>query len=227
MKRALTTSLASLCALSALATLQPVFAADEAVKEAVKEEVGGSLREQAKGSMPITSDLLEQAIETQGAAGEGLIEITAKVVATNDFAKMAKLKGPSGESKWYTVPDRVWRNADIKPNDMVKVQYYEAVATELVPGSGGTLGHVQDKPVDEVQLEAGEKPAAEFQRGITLFGNISAMDKATGKVTVRTRDGSEKTVRVQDRSVLEGVRVGDNVRATYVEALAVSVESAN
>jgi Cu/Ag efflux protein CusF len=207
--------------------VQPVFAADPAVEEAVKEEVGGSLREQAKGSMPITSDLLEQAIATEGAAGADLIEITAKVVATNDFARMAKLKGPSGESKWYTVPAKVWRNADIKPNDMVNVKYYEAVATELVPGTGGTLGHVQEKPVDEVQLAPGEKPAAEFQRGITLFGNISAMDKATGKVTVRTREGEEKTIRVQDRSVLEGVKVGDNVRATYVEALAVSVESAN
>lgn len=227
MKKFLSTSVLSICALGALSTAQPLLAADEGAREAVKEEVGGTLKRQAEDSMPITSDLLKQGGEVRTDASGELLEITAKVVATNDYAKMIKLKGPEGKAKWYTVPDRVWRVSEIKPNDKVKVRYYEAVATELLPGGGGgTQGFVQDKPVSEVTLAPGEKPTAEFARGITLFGTVDSIDTESSKVTIRGRDGNLKVVRVQDPSVLEGIKVGNNVRATYVEALAVSVEKA-
>ncbi len=230
MKKMLPTSVLSICALGALFTVQPLFGADEGVREAVKEEVGGTLLRDAEKSMPITGDLLKQGEQggemTKDAAGGELLEITAKVVATNDYAQMIRLKGPT-ESKWYTVPDKVWRATEIKPNDVVKISYYEAVATELLTGGGGTQGYIQDKPVDKVQLKPGEKPEAQFKRGITLFGTVDSIDKANSKVTVRGRDGNLKTIRVQDPEVLNDVKVGNNIRATYVEALAVSIEQAN
>lgn len=226
MNKLLTAGMMGVCALGALSAAQPLFAVDEAVKEAVKEGAGQTIMKQAEESMPITSDLLKQGtpVATEGGAGE-MIQVTAEVVATNEYARMVKLKGPEGKSKWYMIPDDVYDVSAIKTSDLVKVSYYETVAVDLVKGTVA-LPDARAKQAETVKQEYKERPEGAMVRGVKLTGTIEAVDPKNSTVTVRGPERT-RTIRVQDPALLEGVSVGDTVTATYVEALAVSVEPTN
>jgi hypothetical protein len=43
-------------------------------------------------------------------------------------------------------------------------------------------------------------------------------------VTIKTADGSVKSMKVEDRKNIEGLKVGDKVDITYTQALAISVK---
>ncbi len=227
MNKLLIARVIGVCALGALPAVQPVSAAEtvEAVKEAVREGAGLTLQQQATESMPVTSELLKQGtpVVTEDGTGQ-LIEVTAKVVATNEYARMLKLQGPEGKAMWLKVSDKLYDVSAIKPNDLVKVSYYETVAVELVKG-GVIAPGAQVKQVGDVKDEIGEKPAADYARGVKLTGTIEAVDAKNSMVTVRGPE-TTRTIRVQDPALLEGVSVGDTVTAVYFEALAVSVEPA-
>jgi hypothetical protein len=227
MNKILTAGVIGVCAFGALPAAQPVFAAetDEAVKEAVREGAGRTLQQQAKESMPITSELLKQGtpVATEDGAGQ-LIQVTAKVVATNEYARMVKLQGPEGKAKWYKVSDKLYDVSAIKPNDLVKVSYYETVVVDLVKG-GVIAPDARAMQIGDVKDEIGEKPAADYARGVKLSGTIEAVDAKNSMVTVRGPE-TTRTIRVQDPALLEGVSVGDTITAIYFEALAVSVEPA-
>ena len=228
MNKLLTASVIGVCALVAMPAVQPVFAAetDEAVKEAVREAAGDTLQQQAKESIPIASDLLKQGtpVATEGGAGQ-LIQVTAKVVATNEYARMLKLQGPEGEAKWYMLSDKLYDVSSIRPNDLVKVSYYETVAVDLVKGVV-VAPDAQAMRTGDLKDEIGEKPAADYTRGVKISGTIEAVDPENSMVTVRGPE-TTRTIFVQDPALLEGVSVGDTVTATYFEVLAVSVEPAN
>ncbi|HSS70100.1 MAG TPA: hypothetical protein VLQ46_05540, partial [Casimicrobiaceae bacterium] len=69
----------------------------------------------------------------------------------------------------------------------------------------------------------GEKPAAGVGRQVQVTANVVAVDAATQTVTLR---GPKQTVNlhVNDPAQFKLVKVGDQVEATYTEAVALSVE---
>jgi hypothetical protein len=69
----------------------------------------------------------------------------------------------------------------------------------------------------------GQRPGVEAVRRVTVVANVLALDPATQTVTLR---GPERIVdlRVRDPEQFGLVEVGDQVRAEFTEALAVSME---
>jgi len=57
----------------------------------------------------------------------------------------------------------------------------------------------------------------------TIVGTVTAIDGKTQLVTVRGPQGNEVDLKVQDPAKLKNVKIGDLVKATYTEALAISV----
>ncbi|MGA8031205.1 MAG: hypothetical protein WCB48_02335, partial [Casimicrobiaceae bacterium] len=76
-----------------------------------------------------------------------------------------------------------------------------------------------------VTAKPGEAPAAVGGRQVTVVGDVVGLDPATQTVTVR---GPHRTVEldVRDPEQFKLIALGDQIEATYTEAVAVSVTPA-
>jgi hypothetical protein len=149
------------------------------------------------------------------------VEITATVQAVDKAKRAVTLKGPEGNVRTITVGPEVKNFDQIKVGDQVVVQYLEALSVELK--KGGTAPVARTESAVAGTAKAGEKPGAGGARRITVTADVVAVDAAKQTVTLK---GPERTVdvKVHDPDQFKLVKVGDQVEATYTEALAISVE---
>jgi Cu/Ag efflux protein CusF len=62
------------------------------------------------------------------------------------------------------------------------------------------------------------------QREITLTGKIVKIDAMAKTVTLEGPRGGQETIKVKDPKNLEGVKTGDLVEISYLQALAVALD---
>ncbi|HTO88487.1 MAG TPA: hypothetical protein VMR54_13285 [Thermoanaerobaculia bacterium] len=149
--------------------------------------------------------------------------LTATVEAIDAAKRELTLKGPKGNLVVIAVPDEVKRFSEIKVGDELAIQYTEAVAVEVKKaGESAKLGTTEQS---SGQPTEGAKPGAVFSRKVTETVAVAAIDAAAPSITVRRADGNTLSFRVRDRKNLEGVKPGDKIVLTYVEALAVQVST--
>jgi len=105
----------------------------------------------------------------------------------------------------------------------VVVRYLEALTLELKK-RGTAKRERTDRDVTE-RARPGERPAAIDAHEVHVVADVIALDPQTQTVTLR---GPTRVVdlRVHDPEQFKLVAVGDQVEATYTEALAISVEPA-
>lgn len=160
-----------------------------------------------------------------GGAVEALLTGTATVTALDLATRKVTLRGEDGESFTLKAGPEVRNLAQVEVGDEVEVDYYAALAWQVVkagqsePGAAGALGAVSAAP--------GEKPAAAVGGAVTITATIDAIDREGGTVTLRGPAGDTQTVKARDRANLDRVAVGDLVDITYTEAVAVEVRSAS
>lgn len=159
--------------------------------------------------------------------GKGLItstvELSATVEAIDLPTRSVTLKGATGKSVTLAVDEQA-RNLDqVKVGDQVVVKYVEALSLELKKGGGGAVSRTEAET--GVRAEPGQKPGAGVGRKVTVLADVVAIDQKNKLVTLR---GPKQTVdlRVQDPEQLKLIKKGDQVQATYLEAMAVAVEPA-
>lgn len=159
--------------------------------------------------------------------GKGTItnmaKITASVEAIDSAARTVTLKGPRGKVVTLAVGPEVKNFAQVKVGDMVVVRYAEALSLELKKG-GKELRQRSEREGSAV-AQPGERPGAAAGRQITVIADVTAVDRKKMIVTLR---GPKQTVelKLRDPEQVKLVKVGDQVEATYREAVAVSVEPA-
>ena len=167
----------------------------------------------------------ESAVTTapgKGAAAR-VVTITASVEAIDPAERTVTLKGPRGNVVTLPVSEKAKNFDRIKVGDMVAVRYYEALSLELKKGGSGIRERSEREGTASAQ--PGEQPAAGTARQVTVVADVIAVDPKRQTITLR---GPKRTVdlKVKDPKQLKLVKVGDQVEATYTEALAVSVEPA-
>ncbi len=149
--------------------------------------------------------------------------ITATVEAIDAAKRELTLKGPKGNLVVIAVPESAKRFSEIKVGDELAIQYTEAVAVEVKKaGDSAKLGTTEQS---SGQRTDGAKPGGVFSRTVTETVAVAAIDAAAPSITVRRADGNTLSFRVRDRKNLEGVKPGDKIVLTYVEALAVQVST--
>jgi hypothetical protein len=159
------------------------------------------------------------------APGKGVVasavEITATVQAVDKAKRTVTLKGPQGNVKTIAVGPDVKNFDQIKVGDEVAVSYFEALSLELKKGGKQAVARTDSAMAGAAK--PGQKPAAAAGRQVTVTADVIAVDAAKQMVTLK---GPERTVdlMVQDPEQFKLVKVGDQVEATYTEALAISVE---
>jgi hypothetical protein len=155
------------------------------------------------------------------AAAAAVVKITASVEAIDHAASTITLKGPRGNVVTLPVGPEAKNFHQIKVGDFVAVTYAEALSLELKKGGGI---RERSEKTEVVKPEPG-KPAAGARRVTTVVADVVAVNPKAGTITLR---GPKRTVhvRVRNPDQFKVVKVGDQVEATFVEAIALSIEPA-
>lgn len=170
----------------------------------------------------VTSDGAVVTAPGKGAAAR-LASISASVEAIDAASRTLTLKGPKGNVVDLPAGPQVKNFEQIKVGDFVVVRYFESLALELKKGGSGIRERSERQGSETAK--PGEQPAAGAARQITVVADVVAVNAKTQTLTLR---GPKRTVdlRLRDPNQIKLVKVGDQVEATYTEALAVSVEPA-
>jgi hypothetical protein len=164
------------------------------------------------------------ASEPGKAAAVRAVEISAQVVALDKATRTVTLKGPKGNTMNVVAGDEVKNFDQIKVGDAVVARYVQALTLELKK----TKVAAGDATVKEgvAKAKAGERPAVAGGRQVTIIADVIAVDEAARTITLKGPKGNEVVLPVENPDQFKVVKKGDQVEATYTEALALSVEPA-
>jgi hypothetical protein len=160
---------------------------------------------------------------TMPARGEvATVKVHGTISAIDKDARTITLKGPKGRTLTLDVQDPSKLDV-VKVGDPVVATYMEAAAIQVrKAGSAAPGASVQES---RVSSKPGENPAGAIAREVTVTATITAINtKAPQTVTIKGPRGHEETVKVRDPKNLQGVKVGDLVEITYLQALAVALD---
>lgn len=155
---------------------------------------------------------------------EQLVEKTVTVQKVDLSKRVVTLKDRNGEVYDIKVSEKARNLSQVKPGDMVNVKYYESVAVDVMKPGEAPMG-TTTRSIEE-RAEPGQQPGGIVGRQVTTTATVAAIDKKKQEVTLKGEEGKSVKVRVQDPANLENVQVGDELKITYTEAMAVSVEKA-
>jgi hypothetical protein len=167
------------------------------------------------------------AVVTGSAPGKvGVAEIvkaTATITAIDKATRDITLKGPQGREVTVTAGPDVKNFASLKVGDQVNLQYVEALTLELKKGGGAVVQRTEK--AGTAGAKPGAQPAGAAGREVTIVADVIEVNSAKQTVTLR---GPKQTVElpIRDPEQFKRIAKGDQIEATFTQALAVAVEPA-
>ncbi len=151
------------------------------------------------------------------------VKVTATITALDAKTRDITLKGPQGNEMTVTAGPDVKNFDKLKVGDSVDMRYVEALTLELKKGGGLVVARTDKSGA--VGAKPGEMPAGAVGRQVTVVADVIATDPAKQTVTLK---GPKQTVdlRIPDPEQFKRVAKGDQVEATFTQAMAVAVEPA-
>jgi hypothetical protein len=170
---------------------------------------------------PAADAVIIEALGDRGGAIAGAVEVQVTITALDKKKRTATLKLPNGKTRTLSVSEEARNFDQAKVGDVLTIKYLETLALELEKAPGAKPG----KTVSEEMTRAkkGDKPGAKVRRKVTVVGTVTAIDSKAQVVTVRGPEEGELDIQVEDPARLKNVKTGDLVRATYIEALVISL----
>lgn len=150
--------------------------------------------------------------------------LTATVVSVDPKAHFVTLRDPNGKETTIEAGPGIHNLDQLKPGDVVTTHYLRAVALQLLPADSAETGVEYEG--GSSSADKGEKPAMEANHAVTVTTELTDIDIEHHTVTLTGSDGKQRTVEVKDperRAMLAKLKVGELVRITYMEAVAVTV----
>ena len=151
------------------------------------------------------------------------VKVTAVVQAVDLKNRIVTFKGPEGNVFSVYADARVKNLPQVKVGDLLAVTYIQAVALDFQKGDGIRMATVLD---DSATAKAGQKPGAAALTKVTLVTDVWAVNQAKGTVLVRGPYGHFVEVKLKDPKLLDGVKVGDQMKVTMTQAAAIAIEPA-
>ena len=146
--------------------------------------------------------------------------ISATVEAINVSTRTLTMKGPKGNYLDIVVPAAVKRFAEIKVGDTLTARYYENLnIRKKLPGEKDV-----DTGGEAVTPGGAKKPGATAAKQRTITATITALDPKVPSITLSGPNKWTYSARIEDKKVLEQVKVGDKVDLTWTEALLLEFE---
>lgn len=151
---------------------------------------------------------------------ESTATLTASIVAIDRTSRTVTLKDAKGNVQTIAVGPGITRFDELKVGQTVTFQYKESIAYAIVKGDAAPAA--QSTPT--ITHGMGANPSGTISRTLTATVTIVAIDPTAPSVTVKTSDGQQVSMLVNDKSKLDGLKVGDVVQITYTQALAIAVQ---
>ena len=151
------------------------------------------------------------------------VHVTATITAIEAASRAITLKGPHGKETTVVAGPEVKNFAQLKVGDSVDIGFVESLVLELRKGGGKPVAWTVKEGA--VGAKPGEAPAGAAGRQVTVVGDVIGVDAAAKTVTVK---GPQRTVelKVKDPEQLKLIAKGDQIEATFTEAMAISVTPA-
>jgi hypothetical protein len=160
--------------------------------------------------------------QAPGKIGEAdAIQVQGKVKSINKKTREVTLVGPQGNQIVLPAGDEVKNFDQIRVGDLVTLTYVQALVVELKKvENSGIRERVESE--NRVAAKPGEKPAGMVEKTVRVVANVVAVNPKAQTVTLR---GAKRTVEVavNDPALLKSVQVGNQVEATYIEAVVLVV----
>ena len=159
----------------------------------------------------------------KAAVGE-VIQLQGKVSSIDKAKRVVVVTGPHGNHINFNCGEEVRNFDQIRVGDLVTLTFAQALALELRKvANNGIRERVETE--QSVRAKPGEKPGAAVEKTVQVIANVVAVNPKAQTVTLR---GVKRTVElaVNDPAQLKEIKVGDQVEATYVEAVALEVTAA-
>jgi len=156
----------------------------------------------------------------KAAVGEA-VQIQGKVKSISKANRSVIVSGPQGKAVLFNLGDDVRNIEQIRVGDLVTLTYAQALALELHKvANNGIRERVESE--QSVRTPLGDKPAGAIQKTVRIVANVVAINPKAQTVTLR---GAKRTVElaVNDPAMLKEIQVGNQVEATYVEAVVLEV----
>jgi hypothetical protein len=202
------------------------------VKATLVESLAVALRK--ADEPPSAGESQAVALAPKGAKPGGIIvdtaQLTARVTAVDMAKRTVTLVGPAGNRRTLKVGPNV-DLTKVQPGDNVVVRYTEALALMVEKPSGAT---VQPSSARVPATEEGAANAVAPMEGLivadatTATATIQAVDREKRTVTLRSPDGTTNTYKLSKHVInFDEIKVGDQVKATTVDSLAVVIRKAD
>lgn len=176
--------------------------------------------ERAAVPPPVASTTVRET--PRGVVEEGVVTVAARVEAVDLEHRIVTLRGPDGNLVDVEVGDEVRNLAQVRKGDDVVASYYESVAISVLKPGEAKPGITTSATGNRAEL--GEKPGGARAHQTTVTATVVGVNKRHSTATIKGPRGRTVTVKVQDPTRLEKVKVGDLVEVVYTEAVAISVE---
>jgi hypothetical protein len=139
------------------------------------------------------------------------------VVEAIDLAsREITVRSGRGRTLTMRVEERVRNLPEISVGDEVVLRYHESVGVELRKAA-------EDESIAVAEAE-GQGDGGQSAARTTTIADVDAVSPRDKSVSIRDPDGRLHELYVRDEALLESLKAGDRVVATYTEAVVVSVE---
>jgi len=161
------------------------------------------------------------------APGQGavvsVVTASATVEAIDKESRVVTLKGPQGNVFSVVAGPEIRRFDEIKVGDEVVVRHTEAFTLELKKGGGGIRERVDTEAA--ARAAPGVQPGGAVARRVIVVADVIAVNARTQTITLR---GPKRIVdlHVRNPEQFKLAKVGDQVEATFTDAVAISLEPA-
>ena len=158
------------------------------------------------------------------AEGHRLVKVTAEVTAVDKEARTVTLKGKKGQVETIKVGEKVKRFDEVAVGDTLVVEYEEGLALEF------QAADEKSQPLDVAVVggRAGQDqaPGGAVASAMTATVTVTAIDLQHRMVVFQGPQGQYHQVKAGKNVMLDRLKVGDRLFATYTQAVAVNLEKA-
>jgi hypothetical protein len=152
------------------------------------------------------------------------VEVRGRIVELDKTARTITVSGAKGQATTLDVPEAVKNFDQIQVGDDIVLRYALAVAVSLQPVKGSGIRERVDT-AGAGTAPAGSLPAVAGARKVEVLADVTRVNSKTHTVTLR---GVKRTVTafVPEGVDIKTIKVGQQVRAVFVEAVVLDVQRA-
>ena len=148
------------------------------------------------------------------------VTLSGTVETIDHDRRVVNIKTPDGKFETIDVPSSAKRFDELKVGDKVSITYNNTVSARLKPPGEAPVNTATGSST----AGQGERPGGTASMERTMTATISGIDKSASSITFTGPNGWKYSRRVVDPTVLDKVKVGDQVDVTWDTDVTVSVQ---